>query len=104
MTHQHASPSGEIWFRNQRVWRTVLAVGIPAVISLVAIVPEIIQAILAEAGESLPAGVRTALLGVAAAITTVAAVISRIMAIPAVDRWLRTYTPFGSSPRAENRG
>ncbi|MFZ4843963.1 hypothetical protein [Mycetocola saprophilus] len=99
--HAAETPSGEIWFKNQRALRTALAVGIPALIGLVAILPEIIQAVLAEAGEALPAGLRLWLAGAAALITTVAATISRVMAIPAVDEWLRRWTPFGSTPRGE---
>lgn len=101
MAKHRAETSGDIWFKNQRVWRTALAVGIPAAIALVAILPEVIQAVLAEMGESLPAGLRLWLAGTAALITALAATISRVMAIPGVDAWLRRWTPFGSAPKGK---
>lgn len=64
--------------------RTMLAVGIPAFITLLGIVPEIIQEIVDGFGQTLPEGFRLWLLGAAAFITALSGVITRIMALPKV--------------------
>lgn len=67
--------------------RTGVQAFIPAVISLVLVAPEILEA-LADApigGEA-----RAWLLGISGAVAAVAATLARIMAIPAVNDWLIT--------------
>ena len=68
--------------------RTAVQVGIPTLLTLCLVLPLVVQIILDELGEALPAGVRAWLLAAAALITAIASVIARIMAIPAVDAWL----------------
>ena len=69
--------------------RTVVQVGIPVVLGIGLELPQVVQIILEEAGESMPPRLRVWLLGASALVTALAAVITRIMAIPAVDYWLR---------------
>ena len=78
--------------------RTIVQVGIPALITLVGVLPLIIQAVLDELGEQLPPGVRLWLLGAAALLTSVAAALARVMAIPAVNAWL-TRLGLGATPK-----
>ncbi|MGO3886028.1 MAG: hypothetical protein ACTJHU_07000 [Mycetocola sp.] len=98
---KHKNETGTIWFPRQRVWRTALAVGIPATLGLVVVAPEVITVALDGYGEQMPPELRTWLLGIAAFITTTASVVTRVLAIPGVDAWLRRWTPFGSAPRGE---
>lgn len=85
----------DIWYKAQRVLRTIVAVGIPAFLTFALVLPQIIDAL------GLPADsqVRLWLLGAAAAVTAVAAAITRIMAIPKVNEWL-TNIGLGSVPKA----
>ncbi|MEP7739774.1 hypothetical protein ABKW28_19200 [Nocardioides sp. 31GB23] len=71
--------------------RTVLQVGIPMIIGLGLVVPEIVQIILEESGGAMPASVRAVLLGAAAVVTALAAIITRIMAIPTIEGLLRRH-------------
>lgn len=68
--------------------RTVVQVGISSLLALGLVVPQVVQIILEEAGESMPTQVRGWLLASSAIVTAVAAALTRIMAIPAVDRGL----------------
>lgn len=54
------------------------------------VVPQIIDAILAESGQVLPESVHSVLLGASAVVAAVAAVATRIMAIPQVEAWLQS--------------
>lgn len=85
----------DIWYKAQRVLRTIVSVGIPAFLTFALVLPQIIEAL------GLPADseVRLWLLGIAAAVTAVAAAITRIMAIPKVNEWL-TKIGLGSVPKA----
>ena len=78
--------------------RTAVQVGIPALITLVGVLPVIIQIILDELGEVMPDGVRVWLLGAAVVLTAVATAIARIMAVPAVNAWL-TSIGLGAAPK-----
>lgn len=73
------------------MFRTAVQVAIPTILSLGIVVPEIVKIVMEEAGESMPAGVRLVLLGVSGAIVAIAAALSRIMAIPQVEAFLRRY-------------
>ncbi|ALY09357.1 holin [Arthrobacter phage Jawnski] len=71
--------------------RTFVQVGIPTFIAFAALVPEVLQIVLAQFGEQLPDSVRLVLLGIAALITGVASVLTRIMALPKVVEFTRKY-------------
>lgn len=84
----------EIWYKAQRVLRTIVAVGIPSIITAATVLPLVIEAL------GLPADLplRLWLVGFAAGLTAVAAAITRVMAIPQVNAWL-TKLGLGSVPR-----
>lgn len=79
-----------------RVKRTFLAVGSAALVVLY-LIPTVIEIISDELGDQLPEGLNVWLAGAAVAVTGVATVVTRIMAIPAVNGWL-TKIGFGSQP------
>jgi predicted naringenin-chalcone synthase len=85
----------DIWFKVQRVLRTVVQVGIPAFLTFAWVLPEIID----ELGLPVDSDLRLWLLGLAAGVTAVAGALSRIMAIPAVNRWL-VKIGLGSVPKS----
>ena len=74
--------------------RTAVAVGIPAFLGLLVIVPQIIQVIVDGFGQHLPDGLRLWLAGAAVVITAASATITRVMAIPGVIEWTRAYLPW----------
>jgi hypothetical protein len=74
----------DIWYKAQRVLRTIVQVGIPAFLTFALVLPQIIEAL----GLPVDSELRLWLLGVAAIVTAVAAALTRIMAIPAVNSWL----------------
>lgn len=78
--------------------RTLVQVGIPAFVTLVGILPLIIQIILEELGEQMPDGLRLWLVGAAALLTAVATALARIMAIPTVNAFL-TRWGLGAAPK-----
>lgn len=88
MTTPAAVTPTQVRYPWRTVRRTIVQVGIPAVLTLGIVVPQIVQIILEEAGESMPTQVRGWLLASSAIVTAVAAALTRIMAIPAVDRAL----------------
>lgn len=83
----------EIWFKGQRVLRTLVQVGIPSFLAFATVVPAVIEAL----GLSADSEIRLWLIAVAAGITGVAAAITRVMAIPGVNEWL-TKIGLGSVP------
>lgn len=84
----------------ERVKRTVLQVGLPALVGLVLILPEIIELLDAELGVHLPAEFRLWMLGLAAAITAVSGFLVKVMALPRVNDWLSRWTRLGTVPPA----
>ena len=72
------------------VVRTTLQVGVPVVLALGIVVPEVVQIVLEEIGAraDVPDWLRVWLLGTAAVVTGVSAVLARIMAIPQVEAFL----------------
>lgn len=74
--------------------RTAVAVGIPAFLGLLVIVPQIIAVIVDGFGQHLPDGLRLWLAGAAVVITAASATITRVMAIPGVIDWTRRFLPF----------
>lgn len=81
---------------NKAFWRTAVQVGPAAFVSLVLVLPLVIQEIVDGFGRQLPDGLRVWLLGAAVFLTTAASVTARIMANPAVLAWTRRYAPFFS--------
>lgn len=81
--------------------RTVVQVGVPAFIALVFVLPEVLRVILDGMGATLPDSVRAWLAGAAAVVTAAGATLTRIMAIPGVDRWLTDHLGgvFSAEPR-----
>lgn len=88
----------EIWYKAQRVLRTIVAVVIPAFLGFAVLLPQLIDAL----GLPDDSTLRLWLLGIAAAVTAVAGAITRIMAIPAVNAWL-TKIGLGSVPKSAVR-
>ena len=88
----------DIWFKAQRVLRTIVQV-ILAFLSAWAVVAVVAPQILTELSAILPGSWIAWLTGVIAFVTVVAGVLSRIMAIPAVNAWL-THLGLGSAPKA----
>lgn len=84
-----------IWFKTQRVLRTIVQVGIPTFITFAAVLPQIIDA----AGLPVDGALYLWLIGTAAVITAVAGGLSRIMAIPQVNAWL-VHIGLGSVPKS----
>lgn len=85
----------DIWFKSQRVLRTIVQVGIPAFITFAAVLPTIINAL----GLPVDGTVYLWLLSAAGVVTAIAGALSRVMAIPAVNEWL-THIGLGSEPKA----
>jgi hypothetical protein len=85
----------------QRPWRatvrTILQVGIPAILAL----PAIVQAVVDELGGTLPPNITAALVAVGAVLTALAALLARLMAIPAVEVLFRRLpgAAFAAQPR-----
>lgn len=84
-----------IWYKAQRVLRTLVAVVIPAFLGFAIVLPQIIEAL----GLPVDSELRLWLIAVAAGVSAVAAAITRIMAIPAVNAWL-VKIGLGSVPRS----
>lgn len=84
-----------IWFKTQRVLRTIVQVGVPTFLAFATLLPQLIDAL----GLPADAEVRLWLLAVAAGITAVAAALTRLMAIPTVNAWLVTIG-LGSVPKS----
>ncbi|WP_336642042.1 hypothetical protein [Microbacterium sp. USHLN272] len=86
----------KIWFPLQRVIRTaaaVLVAGSAILATIVVIAPQVVEAV----ADVLPGPVVAWLLGAIATLAAISAAISRVMAIPAVDAWLRKIGA-GSTP------
>jgi hypothetical protein len=90
-----AAPVNELT-PTKAFWRTLLQVGPLALITLVGILPEVIQVTVDGFGQQLPENFRLGMLAFAGALTALSATTARVMAIPSVQEWLRTYAPFFS--------
>ena len=88
MTTQNAPT--QVRFSARSVARTILQTIVPAVIALGFVVPEIVEIVLEQSGESMPEGLRGILLGTSAAVAAVAGGLARVMAIPRVEAFLRS--------------
>lgn len=87
MGKHEIAPSGEIWFKNQRVWRTLFS----GALALLSVIPTALLIV----HDSFPAPFWGA---AAAQILAVQSVVTRVMAIPQVDAWLTAFG-LGSAPR-----
>lgn len=85
----------EIWYKAQRVLRTLVSVAIPAFLSFAVVLPLIIEAL----GLPVDSELRLWLVAVAAGVTAVAGAITRVMAIPQVNAWL-VKIGLGSVPKS----
>lgn len=85
----------DIWYKTQRVLRTIVAVGIPAFLTFALVLPQIIAAL----GLPVDSELYMWLIAVAGGVTAVAGAITRIMAIPKVNEWL-TKIGLGSVPKS----
>jgi len=65
--------------------RTAVQVGIPALLALVLVLPEVLAIVSEGMGDQLPDGLRLWLAGAAAFVTALAATLARLMAVPAVN-------------------
>lgn len=81
---------------NKAFWRTALQVGPVAAVSLLLILPEVLQGIVDGFGRELPPGIYTVLVSVTGGVTLAASITARVMANPKVTDWLRKYAPFFS--------
>jgi len=77
--------------------RTIVQVGIPALLTAVTVLPLVIQIVLDELGEVMPESLRLWLVAAAGFVTALAAAFTRIMAIPAVNAVL-TRIGLGAKP------
>ncbi|MEQ6899292.1 hypothetical protein [Microbacterium sp. KR10-403] len=91
----------EIWFKAQRVLRTIVQV-VLAFLSAWAVIAIIAPQILTELATILPGSWIAWLTGVIAFVTVVAGVLTRIMAIPQVNAWL-TKLGLGSAPKSASQ-
>lgn len=71
--------------------RTMVQTAVPTFLAFAVIVPDIVQAILAQFGHVMPEGLRGQLLAVAAGITGLATLISKLMSMPNVVEFQRKY-------------
>ena len=94
MSHVDTTNVQEIWFKTQRVLRTIVAAGIPAFLLIAIVLPLVIDAL----GLPVSSTLYGWLVVVAACVTAVAGAITRVMAIPAVNRGL-VHIGLGSVPR-----
>ena len=87
-----------IWFKTQRVLRSIVGTLISA-LTVWAALSAIFPQVLAELATILPGPAIVWLTGVIAAISAVAGAISRIMAIPKVNAFLTKWLNLGSIPK-----
>jgi len=85
-----------IWFPSQRAIRTALQVILGA-IAILGIVVSVAPQVLDAVADVLPGPAVAWLAGAIATLAGVSAAISRVMAIPAIDEWLRKFGA-GSAP------
>ncbi|MGO1267097.1 MAG: hypothetical protein ACTMIY_10735 [Microbacterium gubbeenense] len=88
--------SGEIWFKTKRVLRTAVQVivGVAGALGVfVLVAPQVLDAV----ADVLPASWVAAAAAFIAGAAAISAALSRVMAIPAVDAWLKRIG-LGSAP------
>lgn len=90
MSTPTTSAPTQVRFSARSVVRTILQSIIPTALALGLIVPEVIEVILEQAGESMPASVRGWLLAISAGVAATAGALAKIMALPRVEAILRS--------------
>jgi len=90
----HLGPSTQAANPGRATLRTAVQTGIGAFVGLLVILPLAIQSVLDDYGEQFPDSLRLWLAGLAAIITAWSAIITRVMAVPGVIEWTRTYLPW----------
>lgn len=93
--------SGEIWFKVQRVLRTAVQVTVAGAVTIagsLAVFSVLAPQVLSAVADVLPAPVVLWLTGFIASVTAISAALARVMAIPAVDAWLKRIG-LGSAPK-----
>lgn len=96
-----AAPSTQEANPGSAVGRTALQVGVPSFLLLGLALPEVIELTLEQFGDAMPEEIRGWLLASAAVITGLGALAARVMAIPAVNGFLREKFP---ALAPENKG
>ncbi len=95
----HIAQAPDIWYKTQRVFRTLVQVGIPAFLTFAGVLPVIINAL----GLPVDGPLYLWLIAAAGVVTAIAGALSRVMAIPAVNTWL-THIGLGSVPKGAAGG
>lgn len=80
--------------KQNAFWRTFVQVGPAAAISLLLILPQVLQSIVDGFGRDLPPELYAWLVSVTAGITLAASILAKVMARPDVQEWLAKYAPF----------
>ena len=80
----------QVRFSARAVVRTLVQVILPGALAAGVVIPQIIQVVLEQAGESMPSALRVWLLAASAGVAGVAAALAKIMALPAVEGFLRS--------------
>lgn len=93
--HRALSP---VLTQSKAFWRTFLQVGLPAIIGLVGVLPEVIGEFVEQFGYALPPGLRLWLLGFAGALTLLSSMAAWFMANPKVLDWTRKHARFFALP------
>lgn len=94
-TPEQVKDATTIWYKGQRVLRSLFQTAIPAFLGFAVVLPLIIEAL----GLPVESELRLWLVGVAAGVTAVAGAISRVMAIPTVNAFF-TRIGLGSVPKS----
>lgn len=81
----------QVRFTGRTMARTFFQTVIPAVATLALVVPLVLEAVIRGVGPILSPETRAWLAGLGVAVAAVAATISRVMAIPAVEAFLRRH-------------
>jgi len=101
---KHALDEAKIvWFPNQRVVRTVLqsvAGFVLAAVALFAAIAVFAPGILAELEAILPPAAYAWLVGFIAVCAAISGALSKLMAVPGVNAWLISHSPFGTAPQS----
>jgi hypothetical protein len=88
------APPTQVQYPWKAFWRTALQVGPQPAVGLLIILPAILQSILDGFGRDLPPEIYVWLVGFTGSITLVASILSKVMARPDVNEWIRKYAPF----------
>lgn len=87
----HAAVPTQVARPWRAMWRTVLAVAVPAFGLVLFAGPAVLQILAEELGAHVPEGFTAWLLAAAGILTALAGAVTRIMALPAVNAWLSRF-------------